>query len=90
MNGTTIDVMLQQPEYVGAFTAQGIRSTASTILNEHRVSRDAIEQQLAHIKMDEIRAAYNRADYLPERKRKFNPSRSAWMTLQVGNHQLNR
>lgn len=69
MNGTTINVMFQKMGYGGSFTPHGIRSTASTILNEHGFSRDAIERQLAHTERDEIRAAYNHADYLPERKK---------------------
>jgi integrase len=69
MNGTTINVMFQKMGYGGSFTPHGIRSTASTILNEDGFSRDAIEKQLAHTERDEIRAAYNHADYLPERKK---------------------
>lgn len=69
MNGTTINVMFQKMGYGGSFTPHGLRSTASTILNEHGFGRDAIERQLAHTERDEIRAAYNHADYLPERKR---------------------
>ena len=68
MNGTTINVMFQKMGYGASFTPHGIRSTASTILNEKGFGRDAIERQLAHTERDEIRAAYNHADYLPERK----------------------
>jgi len=68
MNGTTINVMFQKMGYGGSFTPHGVRSTASTILNEKGFGRDAIERQLGHVERDEIRAAYNHADYLPERK----------------------
>jgi site-specific recombinase, phage integrase family len=37
-------------------------------LNEQGFNPDAIERQLAHIENNKIRAAYNRADYLTERK----------------------
>ena len=50
-------------------TAHGFRSMASTILNESGLwSPDAIERQLAHVPgNDDVRAAYNYAQYLPER-----------------------
>jgi integrase len=50
-------------------TAHGFRSTASTILNERGFSADVIEAALAHQDEDEIRRIYNRALYLPERKK---------------------
>jgi hypothetical protein len=40
---------------------------ASTLLNELGWNRDAIERQLAHCDENEVRAAYNYAEYLPER-----------------------
>jgi integrase len=46
----------------------GFRSTASTLLNEQGKNRDWIERQLAHGERDGVRAAYNYADYLPQRK----------------------
>jgi integrase len=49
-------------------TGHGFRSIASTLLNEQGYNRDAIEMQLAHSENDSVRAAYNRAQYLPERK----------------------
>ncbi|MGZ8152915.1 MAG: tyrosine-type recombinase/integrase [Methylovulum sp.] len=50
-------------------TAHGFRTTASTLLNEQGWSADAIERQLCHMPRDQIRAAYNRAQYLEERRR---------------------
>ena len=50
-------------------TTHGFRSMASTLLNEQGWSRDAIERQLAHGERDEVRAAYNYAQYLPERRK---------------------
>lgn len=50
-------------------TAHGFRSMASTILKEQGWNRDWIERQLAHTERDGVRAAYNYADYLPERVR---------------------
>lgn len=50
-------------------SAHGFRTTASTLLNEQGWSPDAIERQLCHMPKDQIRAAYNRAQYLDERRR---------------------
>ena len=50
-------------------TVHGFRSMASTLLNERGYNRDWIERQLAHCERDSIRAAYNYAEYLPERRR---------------------
>jgi integrase len=47
----------------------GFRSMASTLLNELGFNRDWIERQLAHKEKDHVRAAYNYAQYLPERRR---------------------
>ena len=43
--------------------------TASTLLNEQGWSPDAIERQLSHKPKDQVRAAYNRAQYLDKRRR---------------------
>lgn len=50
-------------------TGHGFRSMASTLLNEQGFNRDAIERQLAHAERDGVRAAYNYAEYLPERRK---------------------
>jgi integrase len=50
-------------------TAHGFRTTASTLLNEQGWSPDAIERQLCHMPRDAVRAAYNRAQYLDERRK---------------------
>jgi len=42
---------------------------ASTLLNELGYNRDWIERQLAHSERDGVRAAYNYAQYLPERRK---------------------
>jgi integrase len=49
-------------------TTHGFRRTASTLLNEQGFNSDAIERQLAH-KASGVRAIYNAAEYLPERRR---------------------
>lgn len=55
--------------YRGRMTVHGFRSLASTVLNEQSpFDRDVIERQLQHKESDEVRAAYNRAQYLPQRR----------------------
>jgi integrase len=46
----------------------GFRSMASTILNEHGFAPDVIERQLGHMERNAVRAAYNHAEYLPQRR----------------------
>ena len=49
-------------------TTHGLRATASTVLNEAGFRADVIEKQLAHEERNQVRKAYNRADYLDERR----------------------
>ena len=49
-------------------TGHGWRSVASTWANEHGFNRDAIERQLAHAPDDKVRAIYNRAEFMVERR----------------------
>ena len=50
-------------------TAHGLRSTASTLLNESgKIRHDVIEACLAHADKNTVRSAYNRAEYLEERR----------------------
>ena len=53
----------------GSFTAHGFRSMASTLLHEQGWPSDVIERQLAHAERNSVKAAYNRAEHLPERKK---------------------
>lgn len=65
-NGTIL-MALRRMGYAGKMTGHGFRTLASTILNEKRYHEDVIERQLAHAEEDEIRDAYNRAEYMEER-----------------------
>jgi integrase len=70
MSDNTIRTALKSLGYDSdTMTAHGFRTTASTLLNEQGWSPDAIERQLAHSPRDQVRAAYNRAQYLDERRR---------------------
>lgn len=69
MAGNTLLAAIRALGYTPAeMTAHGFRHTASTLLNEQGFNRDAIERQLAH-KASGVRATYNAAEYLPERRK---------------------
>ena len=68
MSENTINHLIRRMGYGGRLVGHGFRSMFSTILNENGFNRDAIERQLAHIERNGVRAAYNRAEYLPERR----------------------
>jgi integrase len=65
----TVLYALYRMGYHSRMTGHGFRGLASTILNEHGFHADWIERQLAHSERDSVRAAYNHAQYLSERKR---------------------
>ena len=62
----------------------GFRTTASTLLNEQGWSPDPIERQLSHAPRDKIRAVYNRAQYLDERRRMMQSWADYLDTLKSG------
>nr|WP_257721629.1 tyrosine-type recombinase/integrase [Desulfomicrobium orale] len=49
-------------------TPHGFRAMASSLLNEQGWRPDVIERQLAHVEKNKVRLAYNRAEYLTERR----------------------
>ena len=66
-NGTILRV-IDRIGYKNKMTGYGFRSLASTALNESvKFCPDAIERQLSHEQSDDVRAAYNRAEYYQER-----------------------
>jgi integrase len=69
MSENTMLYALYRMGYQSRATGHGFRSTASTILNDNSFQGDVIERQLAHDERDAVRAAYNHAQYLPERRR---------------------
>jgi len=54
--------------YGRKLVAHGLRSLASTILNEQGFDPDIIEAALAHTGKNELRIACNRAQYIERRK----------------------
>ena len=69
MSENTMLFALYRMGYRSRATGHGFRSTASTVLNENGFAPDVIERQLAHGERDKVRAAYNHAQYLPERRK---------------------
>ena len=53
--------------YRGVATAHGFRTLFSTCANEAGWNSDVIEKQLSHEERDDVRGAYNRAQWLAER-----------------------
>ena len=69
MSENTVRVALRSMGYTNEqMTAHGFRTTASTNLNEQGWNSDLIELSLAHVEGNSVRAAYNRAERLPERR----------------------
>lgn len=67
MNSQTANAALKRIGYGGKLVAHGLRSIASTAMNEAGFNADVIEAALAHSDKDEVRRAYNRSIYLPQR-----------------------
>lgn len=66
----TLSMAMKRLGYAGIAVPHGFRAMASSILNESGLfNPDAIERQLAHVEMNKVRSAYNRAEYLEERHR---------------------
>ena len=68
ISNNTMLFALYRLGYKGKMTGHGFRAVASTILNESGFRPDVIERQLAHCERNDVRGAYNRAEYLPERR----------------------
>ncbi|MDR1535786.1 MAG: tyrosine-type recombinase/integrase [Planctomycetota bacterium] len=70
MSDNTVNAALRRLGYTKEdLTGHGFRSMASTRLNEMNIwSADAIERQLAHSPRNKVRASYNFAQFLPERR----------------------
>jgi integrase len=68
MSENTILELIDRMGYKGRMTGHGWRSVGSTWANERGYNADAIERQLAHAPDDKVRAVYNRAAYLTDRR----------------------
>lgn len=69
MSENAVLYLIGRMGYGKEMTGHGWRRAMSTWANEAGFSPDAIERQLAHVPSDKVRGIYNRAEYLPERRR---------------------
>ena len=68
MSPATLNLMFDRLKL--SVSPHSLRATASTVLNESNMFRpDVIERQLSHIERNRIRAAYNAAEYMDERRK---------------------
>ena len=68
LNESTANVALKRMGFNGRLVAHGLRALASTTLNEQGFDPDVIEAALAHVDKNDVRAAYNRAEYIERRR----------------------
>lgn len=70
MSDNTLLAALRRMGYEkDVIVTHGFRAMASSLLNEQGWNRDAIERQLSHGEKNKVRAAYNHAQYLDERRK---------------------
>lgn len=87
MSETAITAALRRMGYTGEeMTWHGFRAMASTLLNEQGFLPDVIELQLAHAERNKVRAAYNRAQRLEERRKMMQGWADYLDGLKAGNN----
>ena len=72
IGSVSLNQVMYRLDYDGKATPHSFRGMASTLLNEHGFPSDVIERQLAHAETNAVRAAYNRAEYMDERRKMMN------------------
>lgn len=82
MNSQTANAALKRIGYSGKLVAHGLRSIASTAMNEAGFNADVVEAALAHSDKNEVRKAYNRSTYLHARIEMMN-----WWGQRIHPHQ---
>ncbi len=68
-NSASVNMAIKRMGYKGKLVSHGMRSIASTALNEQGFNPDVIESALAHVDKNEVRRAYNRSEYLEQRRK---------------------
>ncbi|WP_163337930.1 tyrosine-type recombinase/integrase [Desulfopila sp. IMCC35008] len=70
MSENTVNAALRRLGYDKTeMTGHGFRAMASTNLHEQGWKSEVIERQLAHVEKNTVKAAYNHAEHLPERRK---------------------
>lgn len=67
-NSQSANAAIKRMGYDKKLVSHGLRSIASTALNEQGFNPDVIEAALSHVDKNEVRRAYNRSDYLEQRR----------------------
>ena len=67
-NTQTANMALKRMGFGGELVSHGLRSIASTTLNEQAWDSELIEVALAHVDSNDVRSAYNRAEYIERRR----------------------
>lgn len=80
----TLNKALKMAGYGGRHTGHGFRHLLSTELNERGYNRDWIESQLAHTSENKIRATYNKAQYLEQRRKMMQDWADSIDALEAG------
>jgi integrase len=81
MSNNTVLAALRRMGYAKEeMSGHGFRAMASTVLHEQGWKSGVIERQLAHAERNSVKAAYNYAEFLPERKRMMQ----AWANYLEG------
>jgi integrase len=83
MSGTTINRALEYLGYAGRLSGHGFRATASTLLHEAGFPSEIIEKQLAHEPRNRVASAYNKAEYLEQRRRMMD----TWSAIVEGSQE---
>jgi len=91
INNETANMALKRMGFAGRLVSHGLRSLGSTTLNEHEFNPDVIEAALAHVDKNQVRSAYNRAEYIEKRRELMNwwsdhISKASQGTLSVTGH----
>ena len=72
LSENTLNMGLKRLGYKDKMVSHGFRHTASTLLHEniekHGCNSLIIEAQLAHVERNSVKATYNKAEYLSQRK----------------------
>ncbi|WP_392564740.1 integrase domain-containing protein [Orbus wheelerorum] len=68
MSSQTANMAIKRMGYKDRLVAHGLRSLASTALNEQGFNYDVIESALSHVDKNAVRRAYNRAEYEQQKR----------------------
>jgi integrase len=85
MSNNTVLAALRRLGYAKEeMSGHGFRAMASTVLHEQGWASDVIERQLSHTERNSIKAAYNHAQHLPERRKMMQAWADYLDTLKNG------